>query len=81
MRYFQKHTPTYQVDKTIQELVAEKIVDLLGIANGELQNTPVLPFSAKYVDKDNKLIFAYLGQQWVDDKVITWLKRYLICVY
>lgn len=62
------HCPVYKIDQTLEELLKETHKDhvlnqLEGEANGSLQRTPILPFSAEYQDANGKRIAVYLGSR------------------
>ena len=66
-QYIMQHAPVFQLSQSLQHLSSqakntpEVLQPLEQFCSTVLQQTPLLPFSALYVDVNGKLIAAYFG--------------------
>lgn len=77
MNRYLKYTPTFRVEKTIEQLkedASKHLEELKNIVQTSLTEMVAMPFSAKFVDGDGKSIAFYLGKRWRDDEVCIMLK-------
>ena len=62
-----KYAPSFKIDKTLEELFAERtnnkaaLAKLAKYCDEELQSTPIIPYSCKYLDSNNTCIAAYFA--------------------
>ena len=79
--YWHKFAPVFRLDCTLQQLFAKRtnnpkeLQEYIDYCNGDLQSTPILPFSAKYVDSTGTLVAAYYGKR-LDEPMVHLLSIY-----
>ncbi|KAM5540623.1 hypothetical protein V8D89_005654 [Ganoderma adspersum] len=62
-----RYAPSFKINKTLKELFSQRtnnekaLAKLAEYCDGELQSTPIIPFSGKYWDPNGKLIVAYFA--------------------
>lgn len=70
-----QYAPSFKIDKTLEELFAERtnkeeaLATLAEYCNGELQSTPIIPYSCKYLDSNNTCIASYFAARPDQPKV------------
>lgn len=74
MENVMKYAPVYRLRDTFEDLqkrVSNSPSNLEKMEKrcDDLQKQPVLPFTSRYVTKDNVLVACYLGYRWKDAMV------------